>query len=49
MAVAHKHYAEMSVADLLRPLRSQKQGVVIDVKSMLDPEKIPNGLKYWRL
>jgi UDP-N-acetyl-D-galactosamine dehydrogenase len=49
VAVAHKHYAEMSVADLLRPLRSQKQGVVIDVKSMLDPEKIPNGLKYWRL
>jgi len=49
VAVAHKNFAEMSLADLLKPLRSQKDGVVIDVKSMLDPGKVPRSLKYWRL
>lgn len=49
VAVAHKDFVEMKLADLLKPLRSQKNGVLIDVKSILDPEKIPGSLKYWRL
>lgn len=49
VAVAHKKFSDMSVVDLLKPLRNQKQGVVIDVKSILDPSRIPASIKYWRL
>jgi UDP-N-acetyl-D-galactosamine dehydrogenase len=49
VAVAHKSFAAMSLADLLKPLRSLRDGVVIDVKSILDPGKVPGSLKYWRL
>jgi UDP-N-acetyl-D-glucosamine/UDP-N-acetyl-D-galactosamine dehydrogenase len=49
VAVAHKKFSDMSVVDLLRPLRNLKQGVVIDVKSILDPGHIPSSIKYWRL
>ncbi len=49
VAVAHKNFVAMSLADLLKPLRSQKDGVVVDVKSILDPGKVPGSLKYWRL
>ncbi len=49
LAVAHREYVEMNVAELLRPLRSQNNGVLIDVKSVLDPARIPRSLKYWRL
>jgi UDP-N-acetyl-D-galactosamine dehydrogenase len=49
VAVAHKKFSDMSVVDLLKPLRNLKQGVVIDVKSILDPSHIPSSIKYWRL
>lgn len=49
VAVAHKSFAEMNLVDLLKPLGSHKNGVLIDVKSILDAEKIPGSLKYWRL
>jgi UDP-N-acetyl-D-galactosamine dehydrogenase len=49
IAVAHRTYTEMGLQELLKPLRSQQDGVVIDVKSLLDPEKLPKTLKYWRL
>lgn len=49
VAVAHRAYAEMSLWDLLKPLRNQQDGVVIDVKSVLDRAKLPASLKYWRL
>lgn len=49
LAVAHREYVEMNVAELLRLLRSQNNGVLIDVKSVLDPARIPRSLKYWRL
>ena len=49
LAVAHRQFTEMRLGDLLKPLRSQTSGVVIDVKSMLDPGKVPDALKYWRL
>jgi len=49
LAVAHRAYADMDLGDLLQPLRSMNDGVLIDVKSMLEPGKVPGSLKYWRL
>ena len=49
IAVAHRAYAEMGLQELLRPLRNQQAGVVIDVKSLLDRAKLSSSLKYWRL
>ena len=49
LAVAHERFSESGVMDLLRPLRSQKQGAVIDVKGILDQRQIPATIKYWRL
>jgi len=49
LAVAHRSFAEMALSDLLKPLRDQKHGVVVDVKSVLDAGKVPGSLKYWRL
>ena len=49
VAVAHRHYADMEIQKLLKPLRSQREGVVIDVKCLLDRTKLPKTLKYWRL
>ncbi|MBX3326938.1 MAG: nucleotide sugar dehydrogenase [Nitrospira sp.] len=49
VAVAHTRFSDMGLTDLLRPLRSREHGVLIDVKSILDPVKIHPSLKYWRL
>ena len=49
VAVAHRKYTDMGLQKLLKPLRSQQEGVVIDVKCLLDQEKLPKTLKYWRL
>jgi len=49
LAVAHRAYAEMDSQKLLSPLRSQRDGVVIDVKCVLDQAKLPPSIKYWRL
>ncbi|NOT22645.1 MAG: nucleotide sugar dehydrogenase [Nitrospiraceae bacterium] len=49
IAVAHRMYTEMGLQELLKPLRNQQDGVVIDVKSLLDQSNLPKALKYWRL
>lgn len=49
LAVAHRDYARMNLEDLLKPLRNVNNGVLIDVKSMLEQGKVPSSLKYWRL
>lgn len=49
IAVSHRSYAEMDLQELLKPLRSQQEGVVIDVKCLLDQAKLPPSLTYWRL
>lgn len=49
VAVAHKRFSDLNLQNLLRPLRSRHQGVLIDVKSIFDPVQIPSSLKYWRL
>ena len=49
IAVAHRAYGDMGIPSLLKPLRSQWEGVVIDVKCLLEPEDLPKTLNYWRL
>ena len=49
VAVPHRQYADMGLRKLLKPLRNQREGVVIDVKCLLDPEEVPKTLSYWRL
>jgi len=49
LAVPHRAYADMTVQELLKPLRSLQEGVVIDVKWLLDHSKLPPSLLYWRL
>jgi UDP-N-acetyl-D-galactosamine dehydrogenase len=49
VAVAHRAYSDMGLQKLLKPFRSQREGVVIDVKCLLDQAKLPKTLKYWRL
>lgn len=49
VAVAHKKFSDLGLMDLLALLRTQKQGVLIDVKSIFDPGQIPASIKYWRL
>ncbi|MFO7534556.1 MAG: nucleotide sugar dehydrogenase [Kiritimatiellia bacterium] len=47
LAVAHKPYLQLPMGELLAGL--QEGGVVVDVKSALDPRAIPAGCLYWRL
>jgi UDP-N-acetyl-D-glucosamine/UDP-N-acetyl-D-galactosamine dehydrogenase len=47
LAVAHKELASQPVGDLLSIVK--KGGVVIDVKAMLDPARVPAGLTVWSL
>ena len=49
LAVAHREYMQMSVSELLKPLRKQRNNVVVDVKSVLNPDSLPGSVKYWRL
>ena len=49
LAVAHQAYVEMGDQKLLSLLRHQERGVVIDVKAMLQMDKLPRSLAYWRL
>ena len=47
IAVNHKTYLEMSHNKLLASLRPD--GILIDVKSVLDSRTLPNELTYWSL
>lgn len=49
VAVAHRSFLERGLSELLKPLRDLKSGVLIDVKSIFDPSKVPSSIKYWRL
>lgn len=49
VAVSHKSFLEIGLAELLKPLRDHKNGVLVDVKSIFDPAKVPASIKYWRL
>ncbi len=47
LAVKHRAYMQRQVTELLRGLRPG--GVVVDVKSALDPATVPPGMTYWCL
>ena len=47
LAVPHRQYMEMSPRSLLGLVRDG--GVVVDVKSVLDPAVVDRGLTYWSL
>ena len=48
LAVAHKQYLDLGAEALAR--RVNPGGVLIDVKSALDPKQLPSGLvRYWSL
>jgi UDP-N-acetyl-D-galactosamine dehydrogenase len=47
LTVPHQAYRELSAAALAAMVRPG--GVVIDVKSMLDPASLPSGRRYWSL
>ncbi len=47
IAVPHASFSEMPPADLVAGLKPG--GVVIDVKSMLSPSRLPPGVRYWSL
>jgi UDP-N-acetyl-D-glucosamine/UDP-N-acetyl-D-galactosamine dehydrogenase len=49
LAVAHRAYVEMGQQKILNLLRNGQEGVVIDVKSLLDRSMLPKTLAYWRL
>jgi UDP-N-acetyl-D-galactosamine dehydrogenase len=47
LAVSHREYRELRGEALLRHLR--RNGVLVDVKAMLEPDEVPAGLSYWAL
>jgi len=47
LAVPHRQYMEMPTRTLLALVRDG--GVVVDVKSVLDPAEVDRGLHYWSL
>lgn len=47
LAVSHQAYLDMSCDRLLACLRPG--GVLMDVKSVLDPAKISQNVSYWSL
>ncbi|MCB9506396.1 MAG: nucleotide sugar dehydrogenase [Myxococcales bacterium] len=47
LAVSHQRFLDLGVETLLAPLGGN--GIVVDVKSMLDPSSVPAGVSYWSL
>ncbi|MCC5621512.1 nucleotide sugar dehydrogenase [Nostoc sp. CHAB 5715] len=47
LAVMHRHYLEMPQSELLQCLRSD--GILIDVKSVLNPAELSPQITYWSL
>jgi UDP-N-acetyl-D-galactosamine dehydrogenase len=47
LAVSHKWYLELGQVRLAAMVR--QGGVLVDVKSVLDPQRLDRGLRYWSL
>ena len=47
LAVSHKQYLELPIEQLTGMLR--KGGLLLDVKSALDPARVGAGVRYWSL
>jgi UDP-N-acetyl-D-galactosamine dehydrogenase len=46
-AVPHQQLLDKPTAELLAPLRSG--GLLLDIKSAIDPRALPKSLRYWSL
>lgn len=49
LAVAHKYYLELTITEVLSKLKRDKNGVIIDVKSVFRTDDIPSKIQYWSL
>jgi UDP-N-acetyl-D-galactosamine dehydrogenase len=47
LAVKHKWYLELGLPRLLGMIRDN--GVMADIKSVLDPSQMKRGIRYWSL
>jgi UDP-N-acetyl-D-galactosamine dehydrogenase len=47
LAVSHRHYVELGAAKLSEGLKNP--GIFVDVKSVIQPSCLPNGIHYWSL
>ncbi|WP_302846953.1 hypothetical protein [Cylindrospermopsis raciborskii] len=47
LGVNHQFYLDLSLKDLIGCLK--ENGVLVDVKSVLDPVNIPDQITYWSL
>jgi len=47
LAVAHRPYLELDPEDLFDRIR--RGGILVDVKSFIDPKRVPDHLSYWSL
>jgi len=47
IAVTHNAYRSLPLADLTGMVKPG--GVIVDVKSMLNPADLPDGMAYWSL
>ena len=47
IAVPHQQFKDMEVSDFTGML--SENGCLLDVKSMLDPDRVPDGTIFWRL
>ena len=47
LAVSHKEYAELGIDRIVSTLRDG--GILVDVKSVVDPAKLPSRVRYWSL
>jgi UDP-N-acetyl-D-glucosamine/UDP-N-acetyl-D-galactosamine dehydrogenase len=47
LAVPHVSYLTQPLATLLNPLK--RDGIVVDVRSVLEPAALPRSLRYWSL
>ncbi len=49
LAVPHAVFTSMGLEEMLKPLRPERGGILLDVKAVLDPSQIPPEIRYWRL
>ena len=49
LAVSHAEFAELDTAQLKTMFKQPQAGIIIDVKSFLDKNRMSRDFTYWRL
>lgn len=47
LAVVHRHYLTMPAASLITGLKPG--GILMDIKSVINPKDLPSAITYWSL